>query len=201
MVAAPRCLRCALRVPEGVRICGACLTDPPAQDGALAAMDYSHPWDRLIGQFKFNAALDLATSFAQSLETTWRASSWTKPDLILPVPLSDRRLRDRGFNQSWEIARRMATRIDCVADPGLVLRIKDTPHQLAFPVDRRAANVKGAFAIEPRRMAEVRGRVIAIFDDVMTTGATVGELARMLRQAGAAQIHAWVVARTPTPGE
>lgn len=201
MAAVPRCLRCALRVPEGVLTCGACLTDPPAQDGALAAMDYGHPWDRLIGQFKFNAALDLAASFAQSLENAWRASGGTKPDLILPVPLSDRRLRDRGFNQSWEIARRVASRIGCIADARLVLRIKDTPHQLAFPVEKRAANVKGVFAIEPRRVAELRGKVIAVLDDVMTTGATAAELARVLRQAGAAQVHAWVVARTPTPGE
>jgi ComF family protein len=197
----PRCTRCALQVPDGVGACGACLVDPPAQDGALAAMDYAHPWDRLIGKYKFNAALDLSASFAQSLERAWQAACLPKPDLIVPVPLSDQRLRERGFNQSWEIARRLASRIGCKADALLLLRIKDTPHQLAFPVDKRSANVKGAFAIEPRRLGELRGKIVAVLDDVMTTGATVAEVARTLRHAGAAQVHAWVVARTPTPGE
>jgi len=195
-----RCRRCALRVPEGVSACGACLVDPPPQDGALAAMDYAHPWDSLIGKFKFNAALDLASSFAQGIEAAWRSSGTARPDLIVPVPLSDRRLRERGFNQSWEIARRLASRIGCTADALLVLRIKDTPHQTAFPVDRRSANVKGAFAIEPRRVSELRGKVVAVLDDVMTTGATSAEVARVLQRAGAAQVHAWVLARTPTPG-
>ena len=197
----PRCTRCALQVPGGVHVCGACLTDPPAQDGALAAMDYAHPWDRLIGKYKFNAALDLSVSFAQSLERAWRSAGLPKPDLIVPVPLSNQRLRERGFNQSWEIARRLAARIGCKADALLLLRIKDTPHQLAFPVDKRAANVKGAFAIEPRRAAELRGKVVVVLDDVMTTGATAAETARVLKHSGAAQVHAWVVARTPTPGE
>lgn len=164
-------------------------------------MDYAHPWDRLIAKFKFNAALDLASSFAQSVEHAWRATGADKPDLIVPVPLSDQRLRERGFNQSWEVARRLASRIGCQADSSLVLRIKDTPHQLAFPIAKRSANVKGAFAVEPRRLAEVRGKVIAVLDDVMTTGATAAEIARTLQQAGAARVHAWMVARTPTPGE
>jgi len=197
----PRCERCALRVPDGVRQCGACLVDPPAQDGALTAMDYTHPWDHLIARFKFNASLDLAASFAKSVESAWRASGQARPDLMVPVPLSDKRLRERGFNQSWEIARRLASRIGCATDARLLLRIKDTPHQLAFAPDRRAANVKGAFAIEPRRLADVRGKDIAVLDDVMTTGATAAEIARVLRQAGAATVHVWVVARTPTPGE
>ena len=89
----------------------------------------------------------------------------------------------------------------CPADAGLLLRIKDTPHQLAFPVDKRSANVKGVFAVEPRRSAELRGKVVAVLDDVMTTGATASEMARVLKRAGAAEVHAWVVARTPTPGE
>lgn len=201
MPSVARCARCALQVPGGVGVCGACLVDPPAQDGALAAMDYAHPWDRLIGKYKFNAALDLSAFFAQSLERAWRAAGLPKPDLIVPVPLSDQRLRERGFNQSWEIARRLATRIGCRADALLLLRIKDTPHQLAFPVDKRSANVRGVFAVEPRRSAELRGKVVAVLDDVMTTGATASEIARTLRHVGAAHVHAWVVARTPTPGE
>lgn len=201
MPAVPRCRRCALRVPAGTTLCSACITEPPPQDGAFAAMDYAHPWDQLIPRFKFSDALDLASSFAHRMHGAWQSSGAAPVDLILPVPLSAQRLRDRGFNQSWELARRLAKSIGCKASATLLLRIKDTPHQLAFPVDRRASNVKGAFAIEPRRTGELQGKTVALVDDVMTTGATMGEIAQVLKRAGAARVHAWVLARTPTPGE
>lgn len=197
----PRCSRCALRVPAGTCVCGACLVDPPPCDGVLAAVDYAHPWDHLVGRFKFHAALDLAGVFARQVEQAWRRSGLPRPQLLLPVPLAPPRLRERGYNQSWEIARRLARGIGCAAEPSLLLRVRDTAHQLAFPVARRAANVQSAFAVEPRRLADVRGRRITLVDDVMTTGATVAELARTLRRAGAAEVHAWVLARTPAPGD
>jgi ComF family protein len=197
----PRCRRCALRVPEGTALCGACVTDPPPQDGALTAMDYAHPWDQLIARFKFSDALDLAPCFARRMHEACQSSAATSLDLLLPVPLSTQRLRERGFNQSWELARRLAAHLGRKADASLLLRIKDTPHQLAFPVDRRESNVKGAFAVEPRRAGELQGKTIAVVDDVMTTGATMGEIARVLKRCGAAQVHAWTLARTPAPGE
>ena len=123
------------------------------------------------------------------------------PTILLPVPLSAERLRERGYNQAWELARRLATSLRCEADARLLLRIKDTPHQLAFPPDRRAGNVRAAFAVEPRRLADIRGRHVTIVDDVMTTGATLGELARTVLQAGATEVDVWVIARTPRPDD
>ncbi len=124
-----------------------------------------------------------------------------RPDLVLPVPLAPARLRERGYNQAWELARRVARRLAVGADPQLLLRIRDTAHQLALPPAARAGNVRGAFAVEPRRRAEIAGRRIAVVDDVMTTGSTAAELAQVLKQAGAAAVEIWVVARTPRPGE
>jgi ComF family protein len=196
----PRCTRCALRVPGGSATCGACLVQPPPFDAALAALDYGHPWDRLVASFKFHAALDLATPLAALLAGAWRASGAPRPDRLVPVPLSAARLAERGYNQAWQLARPLARLLGCAADPRLLLRIKDTPHQLAFPVARRAANVQSAFAVEPARRHELRGRHVAVIDDVMTTGATAAEIARALRHAGAAAVHVWVVARTPAPG-
>lgn len=201
VAALPRCGRCALRVPAGTSACGSCLVEPPACDSVVAALDYAHPWDRLIGRFKFDAALDLAGVFAGLLEDAWRDSRQPRPALLLPVPLSGPRLRERGYNQSWELARRIARRLDVRADPRLLLRLRDTAHQLAFPVEQRAANVRSAFAVEPRRLAQLRGRSVTVVDDVMTTGATLAEIARTLRAAGAAEVHALVLARTPAPGE
>ncbi len=177
------------------------MTAPPPFDATLAALDYGHPWDRLIGQFKFHAALDLALPLAQSLADAWRASGRPRPDRLLPVPLAAPRLRERGYNQSWQIVRPLSRLLACPADARLLLRIRDTPHQLAFPVEQRAANVRAAFAVEPARRAGLQGQRVAVVDDVMTTGATAAEIARVLRQAGAAAVEVWVVARTPAPSD
>lgn len=200
----PRCRRCALQVPSGVTVCGSCLTDPPAFEGALTGVDYAFPWSGLITQFKFHEALDLAPALAQRLIDAWHLQPQdpppARPDLLLPVPLSAQRLRERGYNQAWELTRVVAKALQMEADPALLLRVKDTPHQLALPPQERAANVQGAFAVEPLRRAELAGRHIAVIDDVLTTGATLAEISRVLRQAGAARVDAWTIARTPRPG-
>jgi ComF family protein len=194
-----RCRRCALPVPAATSICGSCLTDPPPFVRSVAALDYGHPWDGLITHFKFHAALDLAPLLASRLLDAVRRSDVPHPSLLLPVPLSAQRLRERGYNQAWELARRIGRALRCPADARLLLRVKDGPHQLAFPRDHRAANVRGAFAVEPLRRGELRERHIALVDDVMTTGATAAEATRVLLQAGAASVQAWVVGRTPRP--
>ena len=193
----PRCERCALKVPAGIQVCGACLTDPPPFARTLAAVDYDYPWDGLVTHFKFHGALALAPALTQRLLAAFERGDLPAPTLLLPVPLSTERLRERGYNQAWELARRLARALRCDADARLLLRVKDTPHQLAFPPEQRAGNVRAAFAVEPRRLAELRGRSVTLVDDVMTTGATAGEIARVLLQAGASEVAVWVVARTP----
>jgi ComF family protein len=195
-----RCTRCAIELPGGQDLCGACLRDPPPFARAIAAFDYAPPWDHLVAGFKFHAALDLAPVFADCLVAATQPGTAPPPALLLPVPLSDERLRERGYNQAWELARRVGRMLKVRADARLLLRIRDTPHQIALPIERRAGNVRGAFAIEPRRRGELAGRDVALVDDVMTTGATAAEAARVLLAAGATSVQAWVVARTPRPG-
>jgi len=193
-----RCTRCAIDVARGIERCGSCLLEAPAFDAVLAAVPYAAPWDRLVTAFKFHDALDLAPVFADLLLAAHAATPHVPaPSLLLPVPLDSARLRERGYNQAWELARRLARRWRIAAEPNLLLRVRETPHQLALAPERRVANVRGAFAIEPLRLHEVRGRAVTVVDDVMTTGATVGEIARVLRHAGAARVDVWVVARTP----
>lgn len=185
-------------MPHGIDVCGACLTDPPPYAHALTAVDYDHPWDGLITHFKFHAALDLAPALAERMLHALHASGWAAPTLLLPIPLSIARLRERGYNQAWELAKRLGAALPgATVDATLLLRVKDTPHQLAFPPEQRAGNVRAAFAIEPRRRAELCGRHVTLVDDVMTTGATVAEAARTLLQAGAGEVDVWVAARTP----
>ncbi|WP_119153787.1 ComF family protein [Caldimonas tepidiphila] len=194
----PRCRRCAVGVPAGVALCGACLREPPAFDAAFAAFDYAYPWDGLVAALKFRDALDLAAPLAQQLAAA------LPPDappavLVVPVPLSQRRLAGRGYNQAWELARRVAGWRGVQGQARLLLRLRDTAHQLELRPDERAANVRGAFAVEPGLQPRLAGRHVALVDDVMTTGATVAEIARVLRRGGAASVQVWVVARTP-PG-
>lgn len=199
VVAVPRCRRCALQVPAGTAVCGACLTDPPPYARTLAAVDYDHPWDALITHFKFHAALDLAPALAERMLAA-RAEAMVSapaPELLVPIPLSDARLRERGYNQAWELTKRLGAALRCGVDATLLLRVKDTPHQLDLPPDQRAGNVHAAFAIEPKRRAGLQGRGVTLVDDVMTTGATTAEAARTLLQAGASEVSVWVVARTP----
>jgi ComF family protein len=194
-----RCARCAIEVPAGQALCGACLREPPPFESSVAAFDYAAPWDRLITRFKFHAALDLAALFAAHLAAAVHARDTSAPALLLPMPLSRARLRERGYNQAWELTRRIARLRRLHGDARLLLRVRDTPHQIALPVEQRAANVRGAFAVEPRRRAELAGLDIALVDDVMTSGATAAEAARVLLAAGAARVRVWIVARTPRP--
>lgn len=191
-------------------VCGACLAAPPAFDAASARVDYAFPWDRTLAAFKFHGALELAAMLAGGIVDSFGdgvdlaaagAAPADRPDLVMPVPLAPRRLRERGANQAWEIARRVARRMRIAADPTLVLRIRETAHQLELPPAERGANVRGAFAVEPLRRDAVRGRRVAVVDDVMTTGSTIGEIAAVLKHAGAARVEAWVFARTPSPRE
>lgn len=187
-------------MPAGTDVCGACLKAPPAFDRAHAALAYDHPWDGLIARFKFRDALDLAGALAGRLLAALPAPGPGAPGLVLPVPLAASRLRERGYNQAWELARRVAWRRRLAADALLLVRRRETPHQTDLPPAARAANVRGAFGVDPRRAHLLAGRRVALVDDVMTTGATLDEAARALLRAGAASVEAWVVARTPRSG-
>lgn len=196
--AAPRCALCALRLPygaaEGTR-CGHCATHPPPVSRCVAALDYAFPWDRLLLGLKFGERLELAPLMARRLTRAIAQAEVAAPDLIVPIPLSAERMRERGYNQAHEIARRL----DLVAERQSLLcartlvRVRHTGQQAQLPLDERRRNLRGAFAV----VAPVRGLRIAIVDDVMTSGATLHEAALALRRAGAVDVQVWVVARTP----
>ena len=188
------CPRCALASPGGA-VCGRCLTLAPQYDATVAALAYRFPSDVLIQALKFRGELALAPFLAAQLAP--RLEAREPVDLILPVPLSARRLRERGYNQALEIARAIARATGKRLELELCGRERDTPAQVDLPLADRAKNVRGAFHC-PRLVAGAR---IAVVDDVMTTGATLDEVAATLKRAGAARVENWVVARTfpPTP--
>jgi ComF family protein len=190
-----RCRRCALPVATGVDECGACVRAAPVFERTVAACDYAYPWDRLIARFKFARATDLATPLARLLQTALDRERAPPAHWIAPVPLAPARLAERGFNQAWEVARRLCTPGRATA--AALLRVRDTPHQATLPRAQRESNLRHAFMVDPAWQARLQGADVALVDDVMTTGATLRECAQALRNAGARSVQAWVVARTP----
>ena len=184
-----RCEVCALPVTES-RVCGACLADPPAFDRTIAALSYAFPVDALVHSLKYQGNLPMAPVLAELL--TARMGAAALPDFIVPMPLHSARLRERGFNQALEIARRVSRKTGVALLPAVCKRIKNTPSQTGLPWKEREKNIKGAFTCK----ADLAGSRIAILDDVMTTGATPNELAKVLRKSGATCVSGWVVART-----
>jgi ComF family protein len=185
-LSAPLCPRCALAAPGGA-LCGRCLAEPPHYDATVAALAYAFPADVLIHALKFRGELALAPLFAGILSQTISRSE--RIDLVVPVPLSAQRLRGRGYNQSAEIARRLAQRAPL--ELFLCERSRDTAAQTDLPWSERQRNVRGAF-----RCARSISGTVAVVDDVMTTGATLNEIALVLKRAGAGRVVNWVVART-----
>ena len=191
-----RCSTCALPLPAGVAQCGACLREPPPVDRCLAALPYRFPWAQLLGDFKFREQTGLAASFA----TLLRSTPWVEPaleacDVLLPIPLGPQRLRQRGYNQALVLAR--------VLEPHKLQahwlqRHSDTPEQHQLPRAERLRAVKGAFSVDPMHAAQLQGKRVVLLDDVMTTGATLWEAARVLRRHGVAHITALALARADT---
>jgi ComF family protein len=179
----PLCPRCALESPGGA-ICGRCLSQSPAYDATQAALAYDFPADTLVHALKFRGALALAPLLAGLLADKVRGES---VDHVVPVPLSAERLRRRGYNQAVEIARHLGK-----VDVDLCERTRDAPPQIELPYAERQRNVRGAF----RCTRALIGAKVAVVDDVMTSGATLDEMARTLKAAGAMRVVNWVVART-----
>lgn len=198
--AAPRCARCGLRRPQPVDACGACIAAPPPQLRTVCAVDYGFPWDRLIARFKFHGDVGLAGALAGLLLRALPPDAAAAAGLVLPVPLAPQRLAERGYNQAWEIARRVAAATGRRADARLLLRPADGPHQAGLPLAERRRNLRHAFLVDPLRRTHLAGLRVALVDDVVTSGATAAVAAQALLDAGAAAVEVWALARTPEPG-
>ncbi|PKM44627.1 MAG: amidophosphoribosyltransferase [Gammaproteobacteria bacterium HGW-Gammaproteobacteria-1] len=184
------CVRCAAPLPAA-GLCGQCLKRPPSFDAALTPLLYRPPLDWLLQGYKFNRRLPPGRVLAELLRRHLLRHVDTLPDLILPVPLHPARLRERGYNQALELARPLARALDIPLAAGLARRIRATATQSLLPAEERRRNVRGAFELA----GPLRARHVAIVDDVIATGSTVGELARLLRRAGAERVEVWAVAR------
>ena len=181
------CPICALPT-WNAQVCGQCQAKAPNFDRTVAAWPYDYPIDRLIHSLKFRHHLELAWWFAEALVAKLSLPNPT----VVAMPLHHSRLAERGFNQALEIARLIATRAGGKLLPFAVERHRKTRLQSELPLADRGGNVRGAF----RSRQSFAGETVVVVDDVMTSGATLNELARTLKQAGAKQVVNIVAART-----
>lgn len=190
------CQRCALPLPISAPLCGRCQRKAPPWDATWAPFRYAWPLDRLETRFKFGR--DLAAG--RVLTTLWQREPTpiALPQMIIPVPLHQRRLRERGYNQALEIARPIARSFGMACRHDVLLRTRHTDAQTGLDAVERRRNLRGAFVV--RNAAQLPAHV-AVLDDVFTTGATLAECVRTLKRAGVMRVDAWALARAPAPGD
>lgn len=190
------CKRCAAPVAasgDPGRTCGACIASPPPFDQCITPFLYQAPVDSLISGFKFRKKLGNGKLLSRLLIDFLKQQNVEAPDIILPIPLHWKRLTERGFNQALEIARPISSALRLPLDHSTCIRRHSTTPQMKLEKRNRLRNLKGAF--------EIRGNIdvrhLVLLDDVVTTGATVSELAALLKKRGAERVDVWALARTP----
>lgn len=196
----PRCVRCAIALrglaPDGV--CPSCEDHSPEFDRAVAALDYVAPWMGVLSRLKFQEDTALARPLAGLMQQAI-AQRPHRVDLIVPVPLSRPRLLERGYNQTWLLAQHLSTHLRHPARHDLLQRARHTERLMSLDAEARRSQIAGAFEVPEVALPHIQHRHIAVVDDVLTTGATLNEVAHTLLAAGARSVSAWVLARTPAP--
>jgi len=196
------CQVCALPLPSQGLVCGACLKKPPSFSKVEVPWRYAFPIDSLITRFKHQAKWPLGRLLGELLSHHLQHAfdeGLPKPDLLLPVPLADKRQRQRGFNQAGLLAEWLSASLQLPQQAHWLQRVIDTPAQQQLDAATRKRNLRKAFALAPN--SAVSGLHVALVDDVLTTGATAESLARLLKKAGAARVDVYCLARTPKPGD
>ena len=188
------CSQCAIPLVSGSTAtlkCGQCLRQPPAFDHSTSLFRYQDDAIKLIQQLKFNEKLVNSRLLGSLLTSAIENGTVELPDLIVPVPLHKKRLRQRGYNQSIELARAVSKACHLPVDVRSVIRVRDTGAQTGLNRTRRRENMRGAFEMA----RALNARHVAILDDVVTTTSTVNELARLLKRAGVRRVDVWSIAR------
>lgn len=193
------CLRCGVPIATPTicvdkKLCGQCIQHPPPYNTTFALYHYEEPIDKLITGIKFSGKLVyakvLGELFAKNILLSLTEDN--KPDYLIPMPLHQKRLCERGFNQALELARPIAKYLQIPIDFQSCIRSRNTIAQTLIPAETRYNNIKNAFSISKKFFA----RHVAILDDVVTTGNTVTELSKVLKQQGIENISIWCCART-----
>lgn len=186
----PACSLCACAQSHD-DLCRSCAMDAPPFDRAWAMLRMETPARESIHSLKYHAGFLQAHWLGGLMAMRLARRAAPLPQLLIPVPLYRTRLMRRGYNQAQELARVITQSLAIALAPEVAVRLRATPDQIGLSRTQRRKNLKGAFAVDER----VRGLHIALLDDVMTTGATLAELAQAARESGAAKIEVWAAVR------
>jgi len=198
------CQTCAMPLHRPEQRCGVCLNQNLSYDQSFAAFLYQGDIRTLLNLMKHQQNLcalpPLSTLFCERfLSQTASRRDWTdmkKPDLLIPIPLSRKRYIKRAFNQSNELGKLIAKTLSIPYSQSLIRRIETSPQQ-GLGRKARLKNLKNGFCIDPKYSdINFEGKIVALMDDVITTGATMESAAKVLKKHGAKQIYAWSIART-----
>jgi len=193
------CPRCALPLQVPAPACGECLQRQPPFEAAFAPFLYAHPLDLLMTRLKFGRSLAAGRVLSELWSDAITVMAPALPTLFVPVPLHASRLRERGYNQASELLRPLVRSLQIPLAESMLERTRSTPAQANLDAAARRRNLRGAFEFHA---SALRGSApaavhVALVDDVMTTGATLRECARVLRRAGIGRVDAWALARAP----
>ncbi|TNF85946.1 MAG: ComF family protein [Gammaproteobacteria bacterium] len=184
------CRYCGQPNPVAGSVCPPCLLNPPRWQRLIAPLQYRGLTRDYLQQFKYSEALHLVRPLAgRCFESFHRFES--RPEVLLPVPLHRRRLLERGFNQAEEIAIQWSRESAIPLDRRALTRLQSTPSQAGLSAVQREKNVRGVFSFDNRRGYHH----VAIVDDIVTTGSTVGEITRVLHRGGVEFVEVWALAR------
>jgi ComF family protein len=177
--------------------CDTCNTHAPFFDRTICLHRYDGPLQDALHQFKYQKRL----AYAHGLSEVWNVVLKNQMDdqsidYLLPVPLSQKKLLARGFNQSWELAKRIECGKHIHKLPFSLRRFHHAEHQAGKNLSARQHDVRRMFYVEERDIEFLQGKSVAVFDDVMTSGATLNEIARTLKMIGVARVSNWVLLRT-----
>ncbi len=193
----PFCSQCAhifeFDTGEG-EICLSCQEKPPYFDAARAALKYDDYSKRIILSFKYADQIHSAKALGR-----WMVSCggdlWSDTDLIVPVPLHRWRLLQRRYNQASLLAREISKQVEVLMSNSCLVRQKYTVSQGHKSSKERRLNVSGVFVVPEKKKAEINEKTILLVDDVLTSGATLNECARVLKEAGAKKVYVLCLAR------
>ena len=199
------CYQCgiALQISElSEQRCAPCQTNQPHFDETYCLDRYEGVLQAPLHELKYQKRI----AFAHAISHTWnlligKDLENIPADFLLPVPLSNQKLAQRGFNQSWELARRVRCGKHIQKSPYILGRHHYSEHQAGSNLEDRHLSIKGMFYIEAKYIEQIQNKTVIVFDDVMTSGATLNEIARVLKDNGVSRVINWVLLRAARPIE
>lgn len=189
-VTMPACRYCGKPLPEkGLDFCGDCgPLENPVLDGGAVWLHYSGSGEKLVHSLKFGHLPQLGVWIGRQMAGAVKERDWSgELELVAAVPLHEKRLEERGYNQSDYLAEGLADALKLPYERNVLKRLYDTPHQIGLGREERLVNLTGAFGVSGKKA--VAGKTILLVDDVNTTGATLRECAEMLKLAGAEAVY------------